>query len=747
MFHRLSPCARLSQHLLLACLTLSAPLAIAQDADQSAEKKKSESNASRRFYSISINDNVIGYNMIDRVRVEVDGRPLLRIDSETSMKFALLGKQRSTLSKSTTLLDPKTNQVISYDCVDKTNDTETYYESRVVDGAIEARKFGDKNDKGDPSHFQPDEPAPFLGSNNFAHWELLIVAANKGANDKGEANIQIFIPEAMTLTKFPLERKPEKTLKVGKKSYACQLWRFKGAGIDIAVDKKSGRLVRMRLPGQEALIEVADESIVKQAQKARAEEVLAKLFVQSNVVFDDFLKVSEMNAKADITVFGVVNDDSILQTAMQKFDGEKDDQGRVQGVFHIKSVRYEGEDAPVFPTEDLDEDLVEWTKPSPLIESDHDAIAKQSAELTKDAKDRWDAVKRVGDWVHNEIAYTIADSPSAKLCLETRKGDCGPHSTLTIAMLRSAGIPARLVGGVVFTPSFGGSFGQHAWVEVHMGDAGWIAIDPTTDEFEQISATHIKLFEGVGGVRSKSIEVQSYKPPNKSDGAFQFTDARPLKWRLNTPYVFKYRKGDSSLGEEKFQIEEVEADGQKRLKLTSELNLKINLLSSLSSKTELTTMLNGKPVSMKRKLTALLQTTRIECEFQGDKVNAKVIGLTRLERDIDLPAGAFCFDNNLMGCWVLIGSQLPLKADKPVAIRTFHPSSLQLIPLTLHPKPPAKIKVGGKEVECFECDLPSIKNTFWFTTDGRFVRAQQGDLVIELADLDPPKAKESDEKK
>ena len=32
---------------------------------------------------------------------------------------------------------------------------------------------------------------------------------------------------------------------------------------------------------------------------------------------------------------------------------------------------------------------------------------------------------------------------------EKRKGDCGPHSTLMVALLRAAGIPARLVGGLV----------------------------------------------------------------------------------------------------------------------------------------------------------------------------------------------------------------------------------------------------------------------------------------------------------
>ncbi len=109
-----------------------------------------------------------------------------------------------------------------------------------------------------------------------------------------------------------------------------------------------------------------------------------------------------------------------------------------------------------------------------------------------------------------------------------------------------------------------------------------------------------------------------------------------------------------------------------------------------------------------------------------------ISGSQNLTREIHLPEGVYCFDNNLMGCWVLICSQLRLEPEKPLSIRTFHPSSLQIIPLTITPKPPVDIEIAGKKVECFECDVAPIKNTFWITRDGRFVRASQGELVIEL---------------
>ena len=89
-----------------------------------------------------------------------------------------------------------------------------------------------------------------------------------------------------------------------------------------------------------------------------------------------------------------------------------------------------------------------------------------------------------------------------------------------------------------------------------------------------------------------------------------------------------------------------------------------------------------------------------------------------------------------MGSWALICSQLDLVADEPVQIQTFHPSTLQVIALTFTAKSPAAIEIGGKQVDCFECEVSPIKNTFWVSRDGRFLRARQGDVVIELVEED-----------
>ncbi len=57
-------------------------------------------------------------------------------------------------------------------------------------------------------------------------------------------------------------------------------------------------------------------------------------------------------------------------------------------------------------------------------------------------------------------------------------------------MCRAAGIPARVVIGMVYVGQLSG-FGYHMWDEVHVNQR-WIAIDPTFDQ-TLVDATHIKL--------------------------------------------------------------------------------------------------------------------------------------------------------------------------------------------------------------------------------------------------------------
>ena len=72
-------------------------------------------------------------------------------------------------------------------------------------------------------------------------------------------------------------------------------------------------------------------------------------------------------------------------------------------------------------------------------------------------------------------------------------GDCTEHAVLTAAMCRAAGIPAKVVIGLVYEPEHLRGFGYHMWNEVYVNQR-WVAVDSSWDQ-SAVDAVHIKLTE------------------------------------------------------------------------------------------------------------------------------------------------------------------------------------------------------------------------------------------------------------
>lgn len=698
-----------------------------------------------RHFAIKMNDRLIGYASVAETAVDEGDRKLIQITSRTLLKIALLGKERRTSLESTTWYDATTRRPVRFQLRSTTNGTVRKVESSFTDKDAKTIITLPEEDPGDPVVTELGPSFALLSNNNFAHWEVLLREVRKQVKTGGDQPptviVPAFVPDVPSGQILTLQRLASGPAVVAGVRRTVETWSLKSANLNALVDRETGELLRIELPAQQTVVERAAESVVKLAEKSAAEEVLDRHFAPSNVKFDDFLQVTQLEVTLDVQLIGsgANNSAAVLSTRGQSFQGTKRD-AHVAGKLTVRTKPFAPEKSPKFPLpkslrEQIESQptLASALKPEPLIESEDAAIQAKSRALTREAKSCWEAIERIGSWVHQEIAYEIADTPSARRALKTRKGDCGPHATLMVALLRAAGIPAKLVGGLVYTPTFGGSFGQHAWVEVWLGDAGWISVDPTTGEFAALSATHIKLFEGMGGVIPKKVEVTSYAPRNRARRP-GLEVLRPFPWKLKTKYVLNYRQGDQHLGSESFILTQVTRDGNPAYLLESDLALQLNPLTAVRSTAKLTVAPNGRPLALEREVSGLSKTSRIACTFGRERVEVAVTGPQELTREISLPAGAFCFDNNFLGAFALICAQLPLTPETPVVVDTFHASSLQLIPLTFTCEAAAPIELHGKQVPCFKCEVAPINNTFWITKEGQFVRAKQGQLVIELAE-------------
>ena len=136
-------------------------------------------------------------------------------------------------------------------------------------------------------------------------------------------------------------------------------------------------------------------------------------------------------------------------------------------------------------------------------------IQSLARQLTSSAKNEYEAVSAVINWVTDNIKYTFNPPQyDASYTLSTKSGNCQNFAHLSIALLRSVGIPARIVGGITLKESWKvpidaknfivQSMGQggHAWLEVYFPDLGWLPYDP--QQSRQFTSTrHIKQTHGL----------------------------------------------------------------------------------------------------------------------------------------------------------------------------------------------------------------------------------------------------------
>lgn len=120
------------------------------------------------------------------------------------------------------------------------------------------------------------------------------------------------------------------------------------------------------------------------------------------------------------------------------------------------------------------------------------------ARITSGSRTVYDAVTSLLSWVSERIVYD--SSPTApsdcQSVLKTKRASCAGQSNLAVAMLREAGIPARIVHGLFldireayrdtpFSPAM-----LHRWIEVYYPDAGWVYSD-TLRSLNLVNARYI----------------------------------------------------------------------------------------------------------------------------------------------------------------------------------------------------------------------------------------------------------------
>ncbi len=134
----------------------------------------------------------------------------------------------------------------------------------------------------------------------------------------------------------------------------------------------------------------------------------------------------------------------------------------------------------------------------PSIYCDYDASSKSTKlanDLTADAQNEGDVLRSIYDWIVDDIAYNegkaaqLADAtgylPSPDATIDEGSGICFDYASLAAAMLRSQGIPCKIITGYVSPVNI-----YHAWNMVYI-DGTWVdaRIDVKQNTWTRIDTT------------------------------------------------------------------------------------------------------------------------------------------------------------------------------------------------------------------------------------------------------------------
>jgi transglutaminase-like putative cysteine protease len=143
-----------------------------------------------------------------------------------------------------------------------------------------------------------------------------------------------------------------------------------------------------------------------------------------------------------------------------------------------------------FPLDKIDQPVRYYLKATEQVQSDDPRIQKLAADLTENVKTEFDAVQRIVSWVVDHVHYmNPPEQYDAVYSFNSGKGNCQNFSHLSAALLRSVGVPVRIVNGITLNQPYDIAWqkgvltfkmgqGRHSWIEVWFPDLGWAPFDP-----------------------------------------------------------------------------------------------------------------------------------------------------------------------------------------------------------------------------------------------------------------------------
>jgi len=231
-------------------------------------------------------------------------------------------------------------------------------------------------------------------------------------------------------------------------------------------------------------------------KRAQSKENMGDIVLSSVIKTPQAIDISAPG-KMDATFKGI-KDELMVNNERQKWIRLDKDTASLK----IARENISAKDA-LFAKPQQQKELAEYLSEEANIQTSDPRIVKRAGQLKKGVDNSFALTAKILDWVYSsmEKKYTPTFS-NASEAIESMEGDCGEHAVLFVALARAAGIPAREVTGIVYSPDVQG-FGYHAWAEVWLGK--WVSVDPSWNQFP-VDASHIAF--AFGGIE-KQVKIIS----------------------------------------------------------------------------------------------------------------------------------------------------------------------------------------------------------------------------------------------
>jgi hypothetical protein len=203
--------------------------------------------------------------------------------------------------------------------------------------------------------------------------------------------------------------------------------------------------------------------------------------------------------------------------------------------------RYEVSDSIQVP-ESYPPSVAPSLRPEEAIQVDAPEIQEKLVEIEADQGSVLMRLTRIYNYTSALGSRPFTGTTDALTALRLGEASCNGKSRLFAALARAAGIPVRLVGGLILEA--GDKRTSHQWLEAYVG-GHWVPFDPTNNYFAMIPAHYLILYRGDHGLFRYTADVnfdyefqitEAQVPPARALETFRAFNVWGLFDRLDLPF-------------------------------------------------------------------------------------------------------------------------------------------------------------------------------------------------------------------